>query len=140
MNGTQITSSTQNVSLTAGVPQRLRVEFTQTSGSPSVSLFWIPPGTVLSVMVPVKNLMRPVICSTPCINGCCIDDNVCSCFQGYGGPDCSTPMATCNNGTSTMTNGYLQGIFYSGLNLQSYWFTLPGKIHEMPNVPRFELC
>ncbi len=112
LNGTLLTSTT-NVVLSAGVHYRLKVIVAAQYDPTYAFLLWKPSNNDTFTFVPDYMLSYYVTCSSPCVHGCCDNDNQCRCLPGYTGADCSIPIVNCTGlpYLSLKQGGLLQRVY-----------------------------
>lgn len=96
-----LVSPLMNFSLIQNQNHRLKMEFVDSSGGPASAQFqWKLPSTSQFVIVPSENINHEIVCTLPCVNGCCVDDDTCRCFPGWTGHDCSISTTSCGGSAS----------------------------------------
>ncbi len=121
INNVRVTGDSHAFSLTASQNYRIKIEAVRTYHSDyTMKISWRTSAFSSFEPIPANNFLHDVVCTTPCVHGCCTGENICRCEPGYTGSDCSIPVGSCNsNGNSTLRAGYLYTKIYNDPSFQT---------------------
>jgi hypothetical protein len=112
LNGTLMTSTPYL--LQSNYNYRYKVEYSHTTSTYEMYFEWSGPEQFSNASfttfasMPSSVLLHEAVCSQGCgSRGCCVQDDVCSCPEGWGGSRCEIELATC--GADAPRNGTVVG-------------------------------